>query len=116
MDEQFLQSETQETWSTRFVVALKAYKGAKYGIPDLSCCYRDDGALRVNHSGLPEAPRMVIANPQLTMVISKEAKMDLTKHAVEKLSLGVSASFAKQKATCGKWCGGFSRTFLSKQE
>ena len=40
----------------------KAYKGAKYGIPDLSCCYRDNGALRVNHRGLPEAPRMVIAN------------------------------------------------------
>lgn len=52
----------------------KTYKGAKYGIPDLSCCYRDDGALRVNHSRLSEAPGVVIgiSNEQRHQRVSED--------------------------------------------
>ena len=37
----------------------KAHKGAKYGIPDLSCRRINDGALRAHHSRLSETIGMV---------------------------------------------------------
>jgi hypothetical protein len=39
----------------------KAYKGAKYGIPDSSCRRISDGALRADHRRLPETAGMVTA-------------------------------------------------------
>ena len=43
----------------------KGHKGAKYGIPDSSCRRINDGALRADHSGLPETARMVTLKPQV---------------------------------------------------
>jgi hypothetical protein len=40
----------------------KSGKGDNYGIPDSSCRRINDGALRVDHSRLPETARMVTIN------------------------------------------------------
>jgi len=60
--EQFLQSEAQETRSTRFVDAVQDVQRSKsYGIPNSSRCRGRDGALRDDHRRLPETAGMVTA-------------------------------------------------------
>ena len=60
-DANFCKAKAKERGARHPSPRYKAHKGANHGYL-ISCCYRDDGALRVNHRGLFETPRMVTAH------------------------------------------------------
>lgn len=55
----FCIGKAKERGARRPAERYKSHKGASYGIPDSNCGRISDGALRADHSRLPETARMV---------------------------------------------------------
>jgi hypothetical protein len=79
LPEQFLQSKSQLMRSMKFHRAVITSQRSNYGIPDFGRGRINDGALRVNHSGLLKAARMVTTKRSKEVINVNTLSTPLTK-------------------------------------